>query len=273
MTKKIGHLFEKVYDEENLKAAIKNSQRGNKAKKSWQIRDFNRMYEADQEGTIREMKRMIMELDFPKHHSRIIKRKTDSGKVRQLDDEDYHPWKWLGHAIMQVMQQVVNRSLIMDTCCCIPKRGNIHCVRRMKMYLRRYPEYTWFAKGDCRKYYQLISPEYMDRVLHHKFKDERFIKLFQICCMDYWCGEEIEKEGENERAKKERCANWRVSKWTDRQPEPGRSRPHHDGALPHKDGTQLRRRGVPVPDEGRSAVRSQPLRPAPGGKGNDLEGR
>lgn len=272
MTKKIGFLFEKVYDENNLKAAIKNSQRGNKAKKSWQIRAFNARYEADPEGAIKEMQRMIREFDFPEHHSRTIHRKTDSGKVRQLDDEDYHPWKWLGHAIMQVVQKHVNRTAIMDSCCCIPGRGNIHCVRRMQMYMRRYPEYKWFAKADCRKYYQLIDHDYLDRTLHHRFKDERFIRLFETCCLDYWCGDEIEKAGVDERAKKERCANWRIPEWTDWKPEPRRSGPHNDRAIWDKDGPQLRRRGVPLPDESRGAVCPKHLRQAPCREGHDGKG-
>lgn len=273
MTKKIGFLFEKVYDADNLRAAIKNSQRGNKAKKSWQIRAFNAMYNEDPEGTIAEMQRMIREFDFPEHHSRIIHRKTDSGKVRKLDDEDYHPWKWLGHAIMQVVQGLVNRTAIMDSCCCIPGRGNIHCVRRMQMYIRRYPEYGWAAKADCRKYYQLIDHDYMMKALHHRFKDERFIRLFETCCLDYWCGEEIEKAGADERAKKERCANWRISQRSGWEPEPRRGGPHYDREIWHKDDSQLRRCSLPLQDKSGSAVCTERLRQASCRKGHDRQGQ
>ena len=66
MTKKIGHILEKIADDDNLELAIKRSQRGGKAKRSAQIRAVN----ADVKGTVQRLKYQILNLDFPEHKSR-----------------------------------------------------------------------------------------------------------------------------------------------------------------------------------------------------------
>ena len=198
MTKKKGFILERIADDGNLRLAIKNSQRGGKAKRRSDIRAVN----ADIDATVERLRAMILNLDFPEHRSRVVNRKADSGKMRRLDDEDYMPWKIMSHAIMQVIEPVINGKMIADTSSCIKGRGNLYGGRRMKRLLRRYPDHTWTAKSDCKKYYQGLDHGYMLRVLRHHFKDERFIRLMEICVLDYYCGEVIEKEIEDEREKK-----------------------------------------------------------------------
>ena len=204
MTKKKGYLLEQVANIENLRLAVKNSQRGGKAKRSWQIKEFNE----HRDTNLLQMQNMILRLSFPEHHSRKLQRKADKNKIRDLDDEDYKPWKVMSHAIMQVIEPIVIKMLIADTSCCVPGRGCLYGVKRMKKLLRRNPEYTWAAQSDCKKYYQSISSEYMERVLRHKFKDKKFVKLVLICVFDYYCGEAIEKSLSDEQAQKERSANY-----------------------------------------------------------------
>lgn len=236
MTKKVGHILEKIADKENLRRAVKNSQRGGKAKRRKQIRDFN----ADAENQIEKLQKMILTLDFPSHNSRKLERKADKGKIRKLDDEDYMPWKIMSHAIMQVIEPIVNRSLIADTSCCIKGRGCLYGVKRVKRMMRRNPYHNCFSQSDCKKYYQSIDPDYLERALRHKFKDKRFIELMKICVLDYYSGDEIQQAIADERAKKERCANWRIHQWDDRQPHPQRDRPYPHGGVPRKVASKLR---------------------------------
>ena len=213
MTRKVGYILERIADKDNLRRAVKNSQRGGKAKRSKQIRDFN----ADAENNIERLRNMILNLDFPEHHSRKMTRKADRDKIRDLDDEDYMPWKIMSHAIMQVIEPTVNKMLIADTSCCIKGRGCLYGVKRVKKIMRRNPYLTWFSQSDCKKYYQSLDPEYLERALRHKFKDEKFIELMKICVLDYDSGDIIEQELENEREKKARGTNWRVHQRNDRQ--------------------------------------------------------
>lgn len=257
MTKKIGYIIEKIADEENLRLAGRKAQRGGKAKRSFQIRSYNR----HEDERIVELRNMILTLDFPEHRSRPLVRKSDRGKIRKLDDEDFFPWKIMSHAIMQVIEPIVNKKMIADTSSCIKGRGCLYGVKRVKKIMRRYPDMTWFSQSDCKKYYQGISPEYMEKVLRHYFKDEKFIKLMNICVFDYYCGEEIEKSIEDERAKKERSANWRVHKRDDWEPRPQRDRPHPHRKIRSQDREELRRYGHVRTVEGGSEVPSERIRP------------
>lgn len=255
MTKKVGYILEKIADEDNLRRAVHNSQRGGKAKRRKQIRDFN----ADAENQIQILRRMILTLDFPPHRSRKLMRRADKGKIRNLDDEDYMPWKIMSHAIMQVIEPMVNRSLITDTSCCIKKRGCLYGVKRTKRMIRRNPHYCWFVQSDCKKYYQSIDHEYLERVFRHKFKDERFIQLMKICVLDYDSDDEIKQALEDERARKERGTNWRVHKRDDRQFQSQRDRPHPDGTVPCQDAPQLRRQCDARPEQEGGPLHHEPV--------------
>lgn len=239
MTKKVGHILEKVADEDNLRLAIKRSQRGGKAKRSAQIREVN----ADIDGTVKKLRRQILNLDFPEHESRKMQRRTDRGKTRDLEDEKYDPWKVMAHAIMQVTEPYINKKMIADTSSCIKKRGCLYGVRRVKRLMRRYPDHIYFSQSDCKKYYQALDPEYMVRVFRHWFKDEKFIRLIEICVLDYYCGDEIMQMLEDEREKKTRSANWLIRKRDDWEPRPFRDRPHPHRKVRGQNSAELRRSG------------------------------
>ncbi|MFA6813667.1 MAG: reverse transcriptase, partial [Bacteroidaceae bacterium] len=76
-------------------------------------------------------------------------------------------------------------------------------VKRMKMFLRRFPEYKWFVKTDYKKFYESIPHDVIINALRRKYKDERFIKLVKIAILSY--NSDIEKALEDEKGK--RCGN------------------------------------------------------------------
>ena len=258
MTKRVGYILEKVADEDNLRLAIKRSQRGGKAKRSAQIRAVN----ADIDGTVDKLRNMILNLDFPEHEARKMQRRTDRGKVRDLEDEKYDPWKVMAHAIMQVIEPYINKKMIADTSSCIKKRGCLYGVKRIKRIMRRYPDHIYFSQSDCKKYYQALDPEYMVRVFRHWFKDKKFIRLIEICVLDYYCGDEIMQMLEDEREKKARSANWLIRKRDDWEPRPFRDRPHPHRKVRGKDSAELRRSGHLRTVKSGSALPAERLQPA-----------
>lgn len=268
MTKKVGHILEKVADEDNLRLAIKRSQKGGKAKRSAQIRAVN----ADVEGTVQRLKYQILNLDFPEHKGRKMQRRTDRGKVRDLEDEDYDPWKIMSHAIMQVIEPYINKKMIADTSSCIRKRGCLYGVRRVQRIMRRYPDHVYFSQSDCKKYYQALDPDYMVKVFRHWFKDEKFIRLLEICVLDYYCGDEIIQMLEDERETKERSANWLIRQRDDWEPRPFRDRPHPHRKVRGEDREELRRRGNLRKVQGRNPVPAERVQPPVRGTRDGSEG-
>lgn len=210
--KRAGYILERVARIDNLREADREAQDG-KVKKNRFIRRHNLHPEED----LRALQLMILTLDFPAPDYSVMRVKSDAGKVRDIVKQKYFPWRILHHAIMRVIGKYIYKSLIYDTSACIKGKGLHFGVRRMKRFLRRYPEYKWFVKTDFKKFYQSIPHELVAGALRRKFKDERFINLIEIVVLSYDSGTELIEILENEVERKKRCSNWSVYKPTYRK--------------------------------------------------------
>ncbi len=225
MPKRIGHIFEQIADMDNLRAADKEAQAG-KVKKNRYIRRHNLRAEED----LRMIQEMILTLNFPDPGFSDMVVHNDSGKERKIARQNYVPWRIVHHAIMRVIGPDLYRNLIADTFSCVPGKGIHYGVKRVKMMLRRYPEYKYFWKADYKKYYQSIPHEVAMQALRRKYKDERFLKLVEIAIFNYDSGQVILDMLDDEQQKRSaRSAHRRVSKPNNRELLCQQDRPSHEG--------------------------------------------
>lgn len=225
MPKRIGHIFEQIADMDNLRAADKEAQAG-KVKKNRYIRRHNLRAEED----LRMIQEMILTLSFPDPGFSDMVVHNDSGKERKIARQNYVPWRIVHHAIMRVIGPDLYRNLIADTFSCVPGKGIHYGVKRVKMMLRRYPEYKYFWKADYKKYYQSIPHEVAMQALRRKYKDEKFLKLVEIAIFNYDSGQVILDMLDDERQKRSaRSAHRRVSKPDNRKLLCQQDRPSHEG--------------------------------------------
>lgn len=202
--KRYGHILEKVADLDNLRLADYNAQKGGKAKRSKEIRRHNERAEAN----INELRRMILELDFPPVHRHPMRVKAENGKVRVIHKDDYFPWRILHHAIIQVIEPIMHNLLIKDSYSCIKGRGLQAGNLRMQQMIRRYPENKWFWKVDYKRFYESIPHELVLYTFRKRFKDERFIKLIEIAILSHDSGQEVVSILENEHERRKRNNHW-----------------------------------------------------------------
>lgn len=221
MPKRKGFLIEQIADMDNLREADKDAQAG-KVKRNRFIRRHNEHAKDDLEA----LREMILTLKFPEPDYSIISLVSDAGKRRDIAKQKYFPWRILHHAIMRVIGEDLYKSLILDTSACIKGKGLHFGVKRMKMFMRRYPEYKWFVKTDFKKFYQSIPHEVLLNGLRRKFKDERFINLIDIAILSYDSEEEFIDILENEELRKERCTDWSIHKPATRKLHSKSNRPH-----------------------------------------------
>lgn len=198
--KRKGYLIEKIADMNNLREADREAQAG-KVKKNRFIRRHNEHAEED----LMKLRQMILSLDFPPANFTSIQFVSDAGKLRNIVKQQYFPWRILHHAIMRVIDPDLNKMFIQDTSACIKGRGLHYGVKRMKMFLRRYPEYKWFVKTDYKKFYESIPHDVILSTLRHKYKDEHFIRLIDIAILSYDSGIDTINLLNNE--KKKRISN------------------------------------------------------------------
>lgn len=208
--KRQGYVIERIADMENLRAADDEAQVG-KMKNNRPIQQHNRHKEKE----LRQLQRMILTLSFPEIHFRVEILKTDAGKERELAKKSYYPWKILDHAIMRVIWPVMYKGLIHDTCACIKGRGIHFAVKRMKTFIRRYPDMRYFWKTDYKKFYQSIQHDVVMEEFRKKFKDEHFLKLVEMVVCNYDSGPDVEKALSDEREK--RIHNRSLHESADRQ--------------------------------------------------------
>lgn len=112
----------------------------------------------------------------------------------------------------------------------------------------------------------------MVKVFRHWFKDEKFIRLLEICVLDYYCGDEIIQMLEDERETKERSANWLIRQRDDWEPRPFRDRPHPHRKVRGEDREELRRRGNLRKVKGGNPIPSERVQPPVRGTRDGSEG-
>lgn len=171
MPKRIGHIYEKIVDMDNLRAADKEAQAG-KVKKNRYIRRHNLRAEED----LQELQQMLL------------------------------------------------------TFSCVPGKGIHYGVKRLKMMLRRYPEYRFFWKADYKKYYQSIPHDVAMAAFRRKFKDEKFLKLMDMAIFNYDSGQVIlDMLDDEQRKRSKRHAHRRLSQSDHWQFCSEPSGPSHEG--------------------------------------------
>lgn len=182
MPKRKGYIIEKIADMDNLMLAVDESQKGGKAKRNIHIRRFNE----HKEERLRELREMILTLDFPPPRYRVCKRVVDCGKTRDIVLSDYFPWHILDHAIIQVIGDDLTRSLIYDTCACIKGKGLTFGARRVKKAMRLSAErYPFFVKTDFKKFYESVPHDRLIDKMKRIYKDKKFIELVDRYVLNY----------------------------------------------------------------------------------------
>ena len=80
------------------------------------------------------------------------------------------------HVIMNLCEDVLERSLIHDTYACRVGKGREACVSRAHEFSRRF---GCFLKIDVHRYFNSIDHQVLLALLQRKFKEQRLISLFR----------------------------------------------------------------------------------------------
>lgn len=168
---KIKNVFDEIFSIDNLYAALEDASQGRRYNKdalvynldAWamvqEIRNeiFNGTYSIERYYIFyvyEPKKRMIMSISF-KH--RIV--------------------QW---AIYRVINPVLVKGYIEDSYGCIPGRGSLSAMQRLKYWVvmaSRKEEQWFYLKLDISKYFYRISHRVLKKILAKKIKDKRLLKV------------------------------------------------------------------------------------------------
>lgn len=166
--KRIGNLFDKIANMDNLILADMKARRGKKD--SYGIRLFDK----DKEGNLSRLLKSLLDGTF-----KTSKYRTDTiyePKERIIFKLPYYPDRILHHAIMNVMEPIWVSVFTADTTSCIKGRGITEAYKRTRRALSDR-ESVYCLKVDIRKFYPSIDHEVLKGIARKKIKDDRLLML------------------------------------------------------------------------------------------------
>jgi retron-type reverse transcriptase len=172
-TKRIGHLFERVIDIDNIKMAIRKAARRKTDRPSVQ-RILN-----DIDNYAYKIQQMLITETFVPHKYTI--REINDGikkKKRIIAVPRFYPDQCIHHAFVQVFKEIVEHSAIEYSCGCVPGRGTDGARETIERWIKSDPKGTSkVLKLDAKKCYPNISHEELRKKLKARIKDSRFLRL------------------------------------------------------------------------------------------------
>lgn len=170
--KRIGHLYERIYDLQNIEIADNNARKHKT--KNWGVIKHDKKREIENQ----ELSKLIEELAYTTSEYSTFK--IYEPKERLIYRLPYYPDRIVHHAIMNIMEPIWTKIFIKHTYSCIKNRG-IHKVNfdLRKALINHKDETKYCLKLDIKKFYASIDHEVLKEILQKKIKDKKLLQLFE----------------------------------------------------------------------------------------------
>ena len=165
--KRLGNLYEKIYELENLNLAEKNARKGKSRQK--QVKNFSKS---------RELNILSIHEVLKNEEYKVSKYSTFTIFDKKFRDIYVLPYKdrIIQHAILQVIKPIFDKSFISQTYSCIKNKGIHKALKQLKHYLKdKSNKYCLFL--DIKKYYPNINKTTLKLFFRRKFKDRKLLNL------------------------------------------------------------------------------------------------
>jgi len=128
--KRVNHLYEKVYDIENLRLAHKNASKG----KGWyqEVKMINK----DPDYYLRILQDMLKNKTYRTSQYVTFTKTEKSKEERVISKLPYFPDRICHWAILQIIEPILIKNFIADTYSAIPNRGVHYGIRRIKKSMK-----------------------------------------------------------------------------------------------------------------------------------------
>lgn len=170
--KRVGNLFEKIIEMDNIILADKIARKGKKSRYGIALHDRHR------ESNLLLLKFQLETGGYSTSPYNVFNLVTDFGKERTIYRLPYFPDRIAHHAIMNVLEPYFVNSFIRDTYSCIKNRGIHDGVKRVRKALADKSGTKYCLKMDIKKFYPSVDHDILKSILRRKFKDPRLLSLF-----------------------------------------------------------------------------------------------
>lgn len=168
--KRVGGLFEKIYDIDNLMLAHKNARKGKTFYTEVQMVDSNPA------KYLYELQDAIKNHTYRTSEYTVFK-KFDGNKVREIYKLPYYPDRIFQWAVIQVIEPYILKNLTSCTYSALPGRGTYAAYKAMLEDLKDVEGTQWCWKIDVHKYYPSIDKQILKETYARLFKDKDLLEL------------------------------------------------------------------------------------------------
>lgn len=170
--KRVGNLYSKICDIENIRLAHRNARKGKTFYKEV------KMVDADEDKYCNNIADMLRTHNFV--NSEYIEfTKIDKGKSRVIHKLPYYPDRIVHHAMMQVLEPIWKTVLIADTFQSIVGRG-VHKGKSRIEPVIRSGNVNYCLKLDIKKFYPSINNEILKSIVRRKIKCSETLRLLDV---------------------------------------------------------------------------------------------
>ena len=127
--KRVGNIYHKIYDIDNLRVAHKNAKQGKGFYKEVKMVDSNL------DKYLLDLQKTLIDKTYHTSEYEIFDRK-EGKKIRQIYKLPYYPDRICQWALLQVIEPVLMKNLTADTYSAIPDRGIHYGLKRLQKDLK-----------------------------------------------------------------------------------------------------------------------------------------
>lgn len=167
--KRIGNLYEQIYDMDNLILADKLASKGKSKQYGVILHQRNKM------ENLELLRQNLMDKTFRTSTYRTFK--IFEPKERDVFCLPYFPDRILHHAIMNILEPIFVACFTADTYSCIKGKGIHAAADAVQLALKDFENTTYCLKLDIKKFYPSIDHDLLKTLLRRKFKDPDILWL------------------------------------------------------------------------------------------------
>ena len=183
--KRVGHLYEKLISDENLRLAILEVNKTHRWRPRHKPNKTVRWVERTADARIAELRSIIEEGFTPSPTTPKRRWDKSAGKWRDIYEPRLWPDQYVHHALVQVLQPVMMRG--MDPWCCgsIRGRGVHYGAKAMAKWNKNDRKGTrWCAELDIYHFYESLRPGVVLDRMRRLVKDRRVLDLVERVTKD-----------------------------------------------------------------------------------------
>ncbi|MBQ8248119.1 MAG: hypothetical protein IJZ42_13405 [Lachnospiraceae bacterium] len=169
--KRVGYIYEKIYDVDNIKLAIRNASKGKHNRRY--VRKILNNIDYYAQG----ISDMLKNEEFVPSPNRTKTIKDGaSQKERDITIPVFYPDQIVHWAIIQVIKPVFMKGMYPYSCGSVPGRGGLKAKKYVeKVHNRKNARYV--LKMDIKKFFPSVSNEKLKELMRRKIKDKRALTL------------------------------------------------------------------------------------------------